>query len=106
MKFELSRAVALQADDVSAAQTFYTEVLGFPVNDDTGLLAVDADPLTMYFDKKKYCSGLLMELLVDDVDAAREHLEAHGCEVLTWGGRGKTNIIRDPFGVHYNIWQR
>jgi len=106
MKFEFSKAVALQAEDVSAAQYFYSEVLGFPLTEEGGLLAVDADPLTMYFDEKKHCSGLLMELIVDDADAARDHLVAHGCEVVVWNGAGQSCIVRDPFGVHYNIYQR
>ena len=106
MNFELSQCVALQADDPNAANRFYTEVLGFPMDSDAGVPAIDAGPLTLFVDEKKHCSGLLMELLVDDVEAARSHLEEHGCEVISWGGAGQACIIRDPFGVHYNLFQR
>ena len=106
MDFELSQCVALQADDPKAAHSFYTEVLGFPVGSDSGIPAIDAGPLTLFVDEKKHCSGLLMELLVDDVEAARGYLEANGCEVVSWSGAGHACIIRDPFGVHYNIFQR
>ncbi len=106
MNFELSQCVALQADNTTAAHIFYTEVLGFPVDSETGVAAIDAGPLTLFVDEKKHCSGLLMELLVDDVEAARSHLEENGCEVVSWGGAGQACIIRDPFGVHYNVFQR
>lgn len=106
MNFELSQCVALQADDQKAAHSFYTEVLGFPVDSDSGIAAIDAGPLTLFVDEKKHCSGLLMELLVDDAEAARGYLEANGCEVVSWGGTGHACIIRDPFGVHYNVFQR
>jgi predicted enzyme related to lactoylglutathione lyase len=105
MKFEMSRCVAVQADDPVKALTFYTDVLGFPVDDESGISEISAGPLTMYIDEKKHCPGLLMELLVDDVEAARGYLEANGCEVLTWGGAGHACVIRDPFGVHYNVFQ-
>ena len=106
MHFELSECVALQSEDPKAAASFYTEVLGFPMDGDAGVAAIDAGPLTLFVDEQKHCSGLLMELLVEDVEAAREYLEANGCEVVSWGGAGHACIIRDPFGVHYNIFAR
>ena len=106
MDFELSQCVALQADDPEAALSFYSDVLGFMVDSDSGIPAIAAGPLTLFVDEKKHCSGLLMELLVDDVEAARGYLEANGCEVVSWGGEGHACIVRDPFGVHYNIFKR
>ena len=65
MNFELSQCVALQVDNPNAAHRFYTEVLGFPVDSDAGVPAIDAGPLTLFVDEAKHGSGLLMELLVD-----------------------------------------
>jgi predicted enzyme related to lactoylglutathione lyase len=104
--FKMSKAVAVQADDVKAANDFYSNVLGFPAEEQEGITGIDADPLTIYVDSRKHCDGLLMELIVEDAEAAREYLVMNGCEVVTWGGAGKSCIVRDPFGVHFNIWEQ
>jgi len=101
MKFRMSSAIAVQTDDAEAARRFYGEVIGFTEKDG----GFDAAPLTLYVDAPKKCDGALLELIVDDLDAARAHLEGHGCTVVRWEGRGRTCLVRDPFGVHYNLWQ-
>ncbi len=49
MRFEMSSAVAVQADDPEAARAFYTytHVLGFPLRHAGGEPAIDASPLTL-----------------------------------------------------------
>ena len=106
MDFRLSKAVAVQAADVAAANEFYTNVLGWPAEEQEGITAIDADPLTLYVDGKQHCEGMLMELIVEDAEAARDYLVDNGCEVVVWGGVGRACIVRDPFGVHYNLWQQ
>jgi predicted enzyme related to lactoylglutathione lyase len=46
-----------------------------------------------------------MELFVDDLAEARKRLEANGCKVLRWRGKGQDCYIQDPFGVIFNIWE-
>jgi hypothetical protein len=46
-----------------------------------------------------------MELLVDDLEDARDELVANGCEILRWRGRGQDCYIKDPFGVIFNLWK-
>lgn len=103
MKFAMSSAIAVQADDAEQARRFYGEVLGFAGRQDGGF---DASPLTLFIDSDKRCEGVLLELLVDDLEAARQHLQANGCEILAWEGAGGACVVRDPFGVHFNIWQQ
>jgi hypothetical protein len=43
--------------------------------------------------------------LVEDLDAAREELVKHGCEVIRWLDKGQDCYVRDPFGVIYNLWE-
>ena len=50
-------------------------------------------------------SGPVLELFVDDLEAARDELVANGCKVLRWRGKGQDCYIEDPFGVIYNIWE-
>ena len=105
MKFKMSSAVSLQTADPEQAFSFYTKVLGFPSLDEGDARGVDVAPLTMYVGSRQYCDGLLMELIVDDVEAARGHLVENGCTVVHWDGAGKACIIEDPFGIRFNLWQ-
>lgn len=59
----------------------------------------------MFIDTDPRCDGLLMELVVDKLTEAKEHLENNGCEILAWEGIDGACIVRDPFGVHYNSWE-
>ena len=43
--------------------------------------------------------------IVDDLEKARETLEANGCKVLRWRGKGQDCYVRDPFGVIFNLWE-
>ena len=49
--------------------------------------------------------GPVLELFVDDLEAARQELVANGCKVLRWRGKGQDCYIQDAFGVIYNIWE-
>ena len=46
-----------------------------------------------------------MELFVDNLEAARDHLVANGCKVLRWHGKRQDCYIQDPYGVIYNLWE-
>lgn len=105
MNFTMSACVAVQAEDPDHARKFYTEVLGFPAEDQGDVLAIDAAPLTLYVDEKRFCDGMLMELLVEDLEASLTLLQDNGC-VLVHRGGGNSCVIRDPFGVHFNLWQQ
>lgn len=37
-------------------------------------------------------------------EACRE-LEARGCQVVVWEGRGGDCYMRDPFGLTFNLWE-
>lgn len=105
MQYRLSRNTALAAADPQAAAHFYGDVLGLTTERSEHGQTVQGDGFQMFIDDDSICSGFLMELVVDDVEAAREHLEANGCRVLDWRGAGKACIIEDPHGLRFNIWQ-
>ena len=50
-------------------------------------------------------SGLVMELFVDNSEAAKADLISHGCEVIRWRGKGQDCYTLDPFVVTFNIWE-
>ena len=106
MAFRMSPNVAVRTDRFSEAVSFYSKVLGFADRSkDPALGNHDADPLNLLVIEDHEVSGPVMELFVEDLEAAREELLSHGCEVIRWRGKGQDCYIKDPFGVIFNIWE-
>jgi catechol 2,3-dioxygenase-like lactoylglutathione lyase family enzyme len=106
MKFRMSPNVAVRTTHMAEAVDFYTNVLGFRNrSDDPRLADLDASPLTLYVDEDPEFRGPILELFVDDLEAAQDELVAHGCTVLRWRGKGQDCYVQDPFGVIYNLWE-
>ena len=107
MKFRMSPNMAVRTKKFSEAVEFYTTVLGFKDRaNDPELADLDADPLNIFVIEDDEFSGPVMELFVDDLEAARDVLVANGCQVLRWRGKGQDCYVQDPFGVIYNIWEK
>jgi hypothetical protein len=66
----------------------------------------DAKPLNLFVIEDDEVSGLVMELFVEDLAAARDFLLANGCKIVRWRGKGQDCYIRDPFGVIFNLWEQ
>ena len=107
MKFRMSPNIAVRTQgQFIAALDFYSKVLGFQNrSDDPELGDLDANPINLLVLEDDEFSGPVMELFVDDLDEAREILEANGCKVLRWRGKGADCYIQDPFGVIFNVWE-
>lgn len=106
MKFRMSLNVAVPTDRADEARLFYKDVLGFPIRHmEPATTEFNASPLSLFVDRDEELRGPVLELLVDDVEAARELLTEHGCTVVRWEGAGGDCFIRDPFGVTFNLWQ-
>ena len=106
MEFRMSPNIAVRSDRFDEAVRFYTEVIGFKNrSQDPELADLDASPLNIFVIEDDELQGPVMELFVDDLEAARQELVANGCKVLRWKGKGQDCYIQDPFGVVYNIWE-
>jgi len=106
MKFKMSPNVAVRTKEFAKAVEYYTNILGFvDRSSDPELADLDADPLNIFIIEDAEISGPVMELFVEDLEAARDVLVANGCQVLRWRGKGQDCYIRDPFGVIFNIWE-
>ena len=108
MKFRMSPNIAVRTQNqFSEAVKFYTNVLGFQNrSDDPELGNLDANPINLLILEDDEVRGPVMELFVDDLEEARKILEANGCKVLRWRGKGQDCYIQDPFGVIFNIWEK
>ncbi len=107
MKFKMSPNIAVRTQgQFSQAVDFYTNVLGFENRStDPDLGDLDAAPINLFVLEDDEFRGPVMELFVDDLEEARRVLEANGCKVLRWRGKGQDCYIQDPFGVIFNIWE-
>ena len=106
MTFRMSPNVAVRTRQFSEAVDFYKNVLGFQNrSDDPELADFDASPLNLFVLADPEIEGPVMELFVDDLEAARETLVANGCEILRWRGKGQDCYVKDPFGVIFNVWE-
>lgn len=107
MKFKMSPNVAVRTQGQFAqAIDFYTQVFGFKNrSNDAELADLDANPINLFVLEDDEFRGPVMELFVDDLEKARETLEANGCKVLRWRGKGQDCYIQDPFGVIFNVWE-
>ncbi len=106
MKFRMSPNVAVRTERFADAVRYYGEVLGFPNrSSDPALGDHDASPLNLFVIEDDEVSGPVMELFVDDLEAARDYLVANGCKVIRWRGKGQDCYLRDPFGVTFNLWE-
>jgi len=107
MKFTMSPNIALISPTRSAAVKFYTEILGFKMrSEDDEMTDIDAHPLNLFIMQKDVPLGPVMELFVDDLEAARNLLLDEGCKILRWKGAGNDCYVQDPFGLIFNLWQK
>ena len=106
MKFRMSPNIAVRHQDYAEAVEFYSNVIGFTNrSNDPELADFDADPINLFVISDDEFSGPVMELFVENLEEAREFLEANGCKVLRWRGKGQDCYLQDPFGVIYNLWE-
>ena len=107
MKFKMSSNVAVRTQGQFAeAVDFYSKVLGFQNrSNDPDLGDMDANPINLFVLEDDEFQGPVMELFVDDLEEARKILEANGCKILRWRGKGQDCYVQDPFGVVFNIWE-
>lgn len=105
MKFKLSRCICLQHPARDKIVKYYKEIFGLEIiKEDTDTAEIAGDPIRFFIDKAEP-RELILEFIVEDLEAAREHLNASGCRVIRWEGKGKTCYMRDPFGTLFNLWE-
>jgi len=105
MKFKFSRCVAVQVPEIGTAKSFYTDILGLSVDDLSDGYELSPGDGRLFLMESKDIPGPVLEFIVDDVEAAKDHLLNHGCIVVRWHGAGKDCYIKDPNGVIFNLWE-
>ena len=103
--------IGIQAEDLDAAQTFYTEMVGLKVaaHSPPGAIVFDTTPIPFAVRKPmadlKETDGLGLGIAIwfacDDADALHDHLVEHGTPIVFApkdGPFGRYFAFRDPFG--------
>ncbi len=103
--------IGFQVEDLEAARTFYTEVVGLKVvtNSPPGAVVFETGavpfavrkPLVDLENTGKLGSGVVIWFGCDDADALHDHLVEHGTQIVFApkdGPFGRYFAFRDPFG--------
>jgi catechol 2,3-dioxygenase-like lactoylglutathione lyase family enzyme len=104
-QYKLSQCICITHPDQEKMVRFYQDVFGMDTRPSGhGSIEMIGGPIRLFFDRDSLPSTYF-EFLVPDLEEARQDLISRGCEILTWGGVGKANYVRDPFGITFNIYE-
>jgi len=101
--FRSSREVILRTEKWSEAISFYGSALGLPVAyQDATLVGFETGSFRLYVEKGK-AHDPVFEMLVPDLETARQQLLQAGCTVVEEDTAMPRCYIRDPYGFTFNL---
>ena len=95
--------ILIQAPEPKAAAAFYIEQLGFEITEDEGNLISIHGPAINLFIERGPSMGPVLEVTVDDVNAAKARLTNAGCQIIKDEPDFPRCYVKDPFGLIYNL---
>ena len=104
MFFRISPCVGLVTPDLDKASRFYRDSMHMTLESFEEGMEFLAGPLHLFLDPGPKGS-IIFELLTPDLEAAQGKLKFYGFDVITWKGIGKANLVRDPFGLVFNVFE-
>jgi predicted enzyme related to lactoylglutathione lyase len=107
MKYTVSNNIGFQVKDVDKAKVFYEKVLGFKQPEESFVSEVEyrTGYNNIFLIPGEENLGPVMEVFVDDLEEAKQHLLENGCEIIRWKGKGQDCYVKDPFGMIFNVWE-
>jgi catechol 2,3-dioxygenase-like lactoylglutathione lyase family enzyme len=111
--------LVLEVADLAAAEAFYAGVLGLPVverwaaREAIWVMAGERTRIGLWRPQVGLAGGqpgahvhFAMHLAEEHMQAARERLDAHGCEVqeIAFPGAGRSLYVTDPDGHVVELW--
>jgi catechol 2,3-dioxygenase-like lactoylglutathione lyase family enzyme len=95
--------ILIQASDPQKAALFYVEHLGFEITDDNpGMIGLHGPHINLFIEPGP-ALGPVLEVTVDDVEAAKGRLVTAGCEIVKDEPLVLRCYLKDPFGLIYNL---
>jgi predicted enzyme related to lactoylglutathione lyase len=95
--------ILIQAPDPKAAAAFYVEQLGFKITgEDHNMISLHGKRVNLFIEEGP-AVGPVLEVTVDNVEAAKKRLVASGCEIVKDEPEFPRCYVKDPFGLIYNL---
>ena len=95
--------ILIQAPDPKAAAKFYVEQLGFAIDDNNPkMIGLHGENINLFIEPGP-ALGPVLEVTVDDVEAATRRLVKHGCEIVKDEPHFPRTYVKDPYGLIYNL---
>jgi hypothetical protein len=99
--FQSNNCVAIHLADITAAQTFYTNVMKFKLlTRRDAHLEYDTGHFLLYVNRDLNTQPPIPSFTVKDIKAARQSLLENGCTILR---ESHTLSTSAPFGITYDI---
>lgn len=94
--------IIIQTPEPEVAAAFYVDHLGFEVTAEVPMISLRGDNINLFIERGPE-HGPVLEVTVDDVDAAKLDLLRSGCELVKDEPEVPRCYVKDPFGVTYNL---
>ncbi|WP_197489774.1 VOC family protein [Rossellomorea aquimaris] len=107
MNYTVSKNIGFQVENVEEAKLFYENVLGLKHPEQSFVNEVEfrTDNNSIFLIKGTENLGPVMEIFVNNLEEAKNHLLTNGFEIVRWEGKGKDCYVKDPFGMIFNVWE-
>ncbi len=100
--YKISNNVLLQTTDVQAAKEHFQAQDMAVIGEQEDLVELFDGDIKLTIQKGNEL-GPIMELLVPDLDMAREDLESQEWTVIAWEGKGKRCVMANTMGTLFNL---
>jgi hypothetical protein len=95
--------ILIQAEDPLTAASFYVKELGFQVTgEEPDMISLHGEHINLFIERGPVIGGVL-EVTVDDVDAAKLRLTKTGCVIVKDEPDFPRCYVKDPYGLIYNL---
>lgn len=95
--------ILIQVADPKAAVAFYTDVLGFLIDDaNPNMIGLRGNHINLFIEPGPPL-GPVLEVTVDHLERAKARLLAAGCVIVKDEPEFPRCYMKDPFGLIYNI---
>lgn len=98
----LSRCVGLVTPDPEVAANYYQTHFGMTQVQSEAGVELCAGPLRLFLDPGQP-KPMVLEVITPDLREARPIVRRLGYEEIVWRGPGQSCLVRDPFGLVFNI---
>jgi predicted enzyme related to lactoylglutathione lyase len=95
--------ILIQSENPEKAAAFYVKALGFEITDDNpNMIGLHGDHINLFIEPGPKL-GPVLEVTVENVEAAKASLTKQGCEIVKDEPNFPRCYVRDPYGLIYNL---